>query len=409
MLLIIINLLVAINLWASCSNLSKAQQATQSEGFSTEAENLVIMDYQSGEVLYQKNGYIKTHPSSMTKLMTLYILFNLIKNKQISLDQEFFISEKAWRTGGSKMFVPCNGKVSVENLIRGMIVSSGNDASVAVAENISGSVENFAKLMNQQAILLKMNNSNFLEPSGLPPGKNSSHDSNHYSSCYDLCLLARAIISEHPDRYEWFKLQEFTFCKIRQFNRTNSLLNLKNFKVDGLKTGHTDLGKYGVVVSATCNNRRLIIAINGCANATKRTQEISRALNFGFNNFVAINIKNAGEVVAYLPAWLGNNKWLPVYCAQNIGITMPKMQNISYKLSINYLWPLKAPITKNTPVAKLLLELSNGSSYSFNLLAYQDMPSSNFFGKIYQQLSFLLFGADSAICFDKSLETGKNL
>src|SRR5690606_24953816 len=242
----------------------------------TPAREAILIDVDTRTVLFEKNSQARMPTSSMSKVLTAYLVFEAIKDGRIKLDDTLPVSEKAWRMQGSKMFVPIGEQVKVEDLLRGVIVQSGNDATVVLAEGISGTEEAFADLMNITAKKIGMNNSHFMNASGWP-------DPNHYSTAYDLALLAYHMITEHSDYYHYYSEKEFTFNKIKQGNR-NPLL-YRNIGADGIKTGHTEEAGYGLMASAVQGGRRLILVVNGLESMQQRADESARLLSWGFQNF----------------------------------------------------------------------------------------------------------------------------
>ena len=258
-----------------------------------------MIDLSTGQILLDKNSELKTFPSSMTKMMTVLLAFDKISKGQISLDQKFLVSKKAWRMGGSKMFVEVDKSISVEDLLRGIIVQSGNDASIVLAEGISGSEEAFAVEMNILAKIIGLKGSNFVNSSGMPVN-------NHYTTARDLALIAEYTIKNFPDFYKFYSESEFTFSGISQPNR-NPLLGISEGN-DGLKTGYTNDAGYGYVGSSIRDGRRLILVFNGTLSSKKRRQEAHRLMEWGFSNFKLIEFFKKGDLVFQADTWLGKNK-----------------------------------------------------------------------------------------------------
>ena len=263
------------------------------------AETALVMDISTGEILLDKNSNMRTYPSSMTKIMTVLVAFEKIKNGSLSLDQEFLVSKKAWKMGGSKMFIEVDKRVKVFDLLLGIVVQSGNDASIALAEGISGTEETFAIEMNNLAKKIGLTDTNFVNSSGWP-------NDNHYTTAKDLALLAKYTVENHPELYQMYELNEFTYNGIKQDNRNPLLLTFDG--ADGFKTGYTEAAGYGIVGSAERGGRRLIIVLNGLESSRSRAQESLRLMDWGFNNFELVNFFKKDELVFQANTWLGKKR-----------------------------------------------------------------------------------------------------
>ncbi len=344
------------------------------------ASHLYLIDFTTGTVLAEKASDAKMYPSSMTKLMTLYILFDRLKQGTLSLDNQFTVSEKAWRMQGSKMFVPLGGQIPLEELLRGIAIQSGNDACVVVAEGIAGSEEAFARQMNDTAKKLGMTNSNFMDASGWP-------HPDHYTTAHDLALLSKALIRDFPQYYHYLSEREFTFHGIRQFNR-NLLLSNTALGVDGLKTGHTEAAGYGIALSAkqAGDGRRLVLVINGLTSEAERASEGERLLNWGFHNFDNMRLVKAGQTVKSATVWMGSEKTLPLVVAQDVTISVPKIGRDGVKMAAEYNAPVKAPVKKGDKVGVLKITLPSGVTREVPLLAGADVEKLSFFGRIPRKL-----------------------
>jgi D-alanyl-D-alanine carboxypeptidase (penicillin-binding protein 5/6) len=304
-------------------------------GYETKAKYAILVDETTGSILYQKDADIPMAPSSMSKLMTTYVVFDNLKRKKLSLADKFTVSENAWRKQGSKMFVHVNDQVSVEDLLLGVIVQSGNDACITLAEGIAGSEETFAEIMNKKAKELGMNNSHFVNSTGWP-------ESNHLMSSRDLAKLAKAIIEDFPEYYHYFSIDSFVYNKIRQENR-NMLLK-RGIGVDGLKTGHADDAGYGITASAKKGNRRLILVVNGLSGTIERANESEKLLQYGFLNFDNISIVKKDQILENARVWLGKDKFIPIRAKEDIIVTLPKDHIDKINVMIEYNHPIKAPI-----------------------------------------------------------------
>ncbi len=341
------------------------------------ASHIYLVDADTGTVLADKAGDQKMYPSSMTKIMTLYLIFERLKQGAINLDSQFTVSEKAWRMQGSKMFVPIGEQVKLEELVRGIAIQSGNDACIVVAEGIAGSEEAFAKLMNEKAKALGMANTNYVDSTGWP-------NPNQITTPQDLATLARAIVRDFPEYHHYHAEREFTYHGIRQFNR-NLLLGNPSLKVDGLKTGHTEAAGYGITLTASdiASPRRQILVINGLDSEAARAQEGERLLKWGFANFQNVNAFKANGEVYKARVWGGALRELPLTVAQDVALTLPKTVNTSgIKASVTYASPLIAPVTAGQEVGKVTLTLPDGSAREFPLVAASGTEKLGFFARV---------------------------
>jgi len=340
------------------------------------ASHVYLVDSDTGAVLADKAGDQKMYPSSMTKIMTLYVLFDRLKQGSIALDSQFTVSEKAWRMQGSKMFVPLGGQVSLEDLIRGIAIQSGNDACVVAAEGIAGSEDAFAKIMNDTAKKIDMTNSNFTDASGWP------HPA-HTTTAHDMAVLGEALINDFPEYYHYLSEREYTYNGIRQFNR-NLLLGNPSLKVDGIKTGHTEAAGYGITLSAKdpASNRRLVLVINGLDSEAARAQEGERLLKWGFANFHNIKAFSANAPIANAKVWMGSAREIPLAAGSDVVITAPKSGAAPYKASVTYQSPLIAPVVKGAEVGKLNVTFADGSTKEFPLVAAEDASKLGFLARI---------------------------
>jgi D-alanyl-D-alanine carboxypeptidase (penicillin-binding protein 5/6) len=367
--------------------LSGAQGWAATEGLiETPAKQAILIDHATGTVLFEKQSEQAMPPSSMSKLMTLYVLFERLAAGSLSLDDTFPVSKKAWRMGGSKMFVRVDTDVRIADLIRGIIIQSGNDACIVVAEGISGDEASFAALMNETARELGMTGSYFVNASGWP-------HPDHMMTAQDLSILARQLIDKFPKHYTIFSERSFTYSKIRQGNR-NPLL-YKNVGADGLKTGHTEAAGYGLVASAKRNGRRLNLVVNGLTSVNQRSKESQRLLAWGFREFGNYDLFKAGEEVTSAPVWLGDAGTVPLLIEDALTIIIPRKARRSMKVSVNYQGPLSTPITKGQPVATLRIKAPNMAMIERPLIAGADVTRKGFFGRLGAALEHLLFGSVS--------------
>ncbi len=341
------------------------------------ASHLYLIDESTGTVLAQKAADLKMYPSSMTKMMTLYMIFEGLKTGTVALDSQFTVSEKAWRMQGSKMFVPLGGQIALEDLIRGIAVQSGNDACVVAAEGIAGSEATFAKQMNDTGKKIGMTNTNFVDASGWP-------HPDHVTTPHDLAVLGAALVRDFPEYYHYVSEREFTYNGIRQFNR-NLLLGNPSLKVDGIKTGHTEAAGYGITLSAKdpASNRHLVLVINGLDSDTARAQEGERLLKWGFANFQAVKAFSAGAAITNAKVWMAAERELPLTIGSDVLVTVPKTgAAAAYKASVTYQSPLISPVTKGQEVGKLNITFADGSTKELPLLAAEDAPKLGFFARI---------------------------
>lgn len=317
--------------------------------FDTRAKYAVLMDYESGTVLFQKNADEKMEPASMAKLMTVDIVFRMLKSGRIKLDDEFFISEHAWRdggasSGGSTMFAKLNSKVPVEDLVRSLVIQSGNDASIALAEGIAGTEQTFARLMNERASELGLTNSHFTNATGLP-------DPDMYVSARDLANLSRHIIKTYPEYYHYFSEPSFTWNGIKQSNR-NTLLEM-GIGVDGLKTGHTQSAGYGEVISTTEGGRRLIAVVHGLTSMKERSEEGRKLVTWGTRSFERVSAFAAGQIVGYADVYGGAQSSVGLVGEGAIDFYVPKGSKNCVTASISYRAPIMPPVKKGAKLARL--------------------------------------------------------
>lgn len=355
--------------------------------FETVAKNAYIIDAQTGQVLLDKNSDEKMPTSSMSKTMTLYMVFDAIKNGKLSLEQELPVSEKAWRMQGSKMFVPLGGMVKVEDLIRGVAIQSGNDATIVLAEGMAGTEESFADAMNAKAKELGMNDSHFANASGWP-------DPNHYSTCHDLALLSMHLIRDFPEDYKYFAEIDFTYNNIKQGNR-NPLL-YKNIGADGIKTGHAEEAGYGLMGSAIRDGRRIVMVLNGMASMDERAQESTRLVEWALNNFTNVNILQSGMQAGSAPVVMGVERSVPLIVQKDLVVTLPRMASASVRAQAVFKGPLEAPVKKGQEVGVVRVNIPNMPSIELPIVAAKDVPKLGFFPSMVEKLQRLIFGERSS-------------
>ena len=355
------------------------------------ARTAILQDFHSGEILYEKEPDISIYPASMTKIMTTIIAFDLIKSGDLTLDEKFIISEKAWRlstSGYSSMFIMVGDNVSVENLLRGIIVASGNDACVALAEGIAGTEEEFAILMTAKAKEIGMENTNFANSSGI-------NNPDNYSTVRDILLMSNYLIKNHPKFYELFSEKEFTWDRtggdpITQGNR-NPLL-YKNLGADGIKTGYLAVEKYSLASSIDRNGRRLIAVGSGFNTKNSRSRESSKLLTYGLTNYDLVKIAQNGEPFQKINVWLGKEDTVDVYTDQDIYKTIKKAKKKLLKVSVNYNGPIEAPIKQDEKVATLKVIYDEEFIGEYDLLASKEIKKVNFVSRLLKSLNYLIWG-----------------
>ncbi|MBZ4193789.1 MAG: D-alanyl-D-alanine carboxypeptidase [Candidatus Contendobacter sp.] len=340
----------------------------------------VLMDYQSGNLLANMKGDERMEPASITKLMTAYVVYKALKSGKIHLTDQVTISEKAWRTQGSKMFIKIGSQVPVEDLLMGMVVQSGNDATVALAEHVAGSEETFAKLMNQEAERLGMKNSHFTNAPGMP-------DPNHYMSAHDIAVLARAIIQDFPDQYPRYSVRSFKYNNIEQQNRNRLLLT--DASVDGVKTGHTESAGYCLVSSAKRNDTRLISVVLGSEKEKERFQASQALLNYGFSFFESRKLYDANTPIVTTRIWKGREAELPLGVVQPLYVTVPKGQAPQVNTTTTVQPTIVAPAQKDQAFGEIVVKLGDQEVSKTPLVALKEVPESGWFGRMID--SILMF------------------
>ncbi len=359
--------------------------------FEIKASTAILQDYLSGEILYEKDADLQIYPASMTKIMTSIIAFELIKKGELSLDDKFMVSENAWRlskSGYSSMFIMIGDEVSVENLLKGIIVASGNDACVALAEGIAGSEEEFAIIMTSKAKEIGMENTNFSNSSGID-------HINNYSTVRDIMIMSNYLIKNYPDLYEYFKETEFTWDRtggdpITQGNR-NPLL-YKNIGADGIKTGHLAISKYSLAASIFKKNRRLIAVGSGFESKNSRSRESTKLLIWGLTNFDVIEISKKDSNIDELDVWLGKKKKVKVHTENDIYKTIPKARKKYLKAKIVYQGPIQAPIEKNSKLGSLIVTYKDEIIGEYDLFASEEVQKLNIFSRLIQSINYLIWG-----------------
>ncbi len=354
----------------------------------TNAKQVIMIDATTDTVLFEKNADQPMPPASMSKLMTAYMVFDRLADRSLKLDDTLPVSEKAWRKGGSKMFVKVGDRVSVEDLLRGIIVQSGNDACIVVAEALSGSEEAFAEAMTSRAREIGLQRSVFQNATGWP-------DPEHMMTARDLALLANRIVQNFPQYYHYYSEKSFTYAGIRQGNR-NPLL-YKDMGADGLKTGHTVASGYGLTASAKRGDRRIILVLNGLESVRNRGQEAERLIEWGFRDFGNFKLFGAGETVSDADVWLGTEPTVPLVVEQDLVVTLGHAARRAMKVSVVYDGPIPAPIAAGTPLARVLISTPENAPIEVPVVAGADVGRLGFFGRLTAAAGYLLWGAAAAV------------
>lgn len=349
----------------------------------TIAREAIVLDFDTGTVLLEKNADAKMPTSSMSKTMTMYMVFTALKEGRLRLDSMLPVSEKAWRMQGSKMFVEVGKEIKVEDLIRGVIIQSGNDATIVLAEGIAGTEEAFAEAMNRTAQNLGMDSSHFANASGWP-------DPNHYSTARDLATLSVRLIRDFPEYYSYYAEKEFTYHNIRQMNR-NPLL-YKNMGVDGIKTGHAEDAGYGLMASGVMDGRRVVVVVNGLKDEAERAQESARLMDWGLRSFENVTLFTAGSTVEQAPVAFGMQLSVPLVIEKEIKLTVPRMAGKDITAKVVYESPIEAPVMKGTQYGKLVIEGPMMQPREIPLVAGADVPRLGLIAETVAKAKLLLTG-----------------
>lgn len=344
------------------------------------ANGYLLMDANSGTILASKNPDQRMAPASLTKMMTSYIISAALKAGRIHMNDAVLISQDAWKTGGSKMFIKVGDRVSVQDLMQGIIVDSGNDACVAMAEHVAGSQDAFVNLMNQQAALLGMKNTHFMDVNGLP-------DPNHYTTPHDMALLARALIFDYPEDYKWYSQKWFTYNGIRQPNRNRLLW--RDPSVDGIKTGHTDDAGFCLVSSASRNNARLITVVMGAASDAERADDSQKLLTYGFRFFEGHKLYDRDVALQQVRVWLGAQQQVSVGLTQPLYVSIPAGRSAELKSVVTLNKLIKAPVKKGQAVGNLAVTLDGKMITTAPVVALQDNPEGSFFQRMGDHMRLL--------------------
>lgn len=358
-----------------------AQQALE-----TAAREAILMDAETGAVLFEKNADTLMHPASMSKLMTIAMVFDKLAEGSLKLEDTFPVTESAWRIQGSKMFVELGSRIAISDLLRGIIVQSGNDACVVVAEGIGGDEQNFARMMTERAREIGMTHSEFRNASGWPHPE-------HLMTARDLATLARYLVTTHKQYYPIFSEIDFTWHGIKQGNRNPLLYSYPG--ADGLKTGHTEEAGYGLTGSAERNGRRLIVVVTGLESDKRRGIEAERLLTLGFNEFESYKLMSAGQKIEEADVWLGETDKVAVVAAKDVRVTLPRAARKSLQAKLVYQTPLAAPVTEGAEVGTVTFTADGMQPITMPVMAGGSVPKLGFFGKIPAAFNYLLWGASS--------------
>ncbi|MEX2453117.1 MAG: D-alanyl-D-alanine carboxypeptidase family protein [Rhodospirillaceae bacterium] len=350
----------------------------------TVAREAYIVDLATNTVLLEKNADAPMPPASMSKLMTLYLVFERLKKGALSLDDTFLVSERAWRKGGSKMFVKVGDRVSVSDLLRGVIVQSGNDACIVLAEGISGTEEAFADAMTLRAREIGLTNSTFRNSTGWP-------DPEHRMTAHDLAVLSQRLIEDFPEYYPIFAELDFTYNNIKQGNR-NPLL-YQNIGADGLKTGHTENAGYGLTASAKRGDRRVVMVLNGMESMRQRSQESQRLLDWAFRAFDAYSFFSKDEEVTRADVWLGVDRQVPLLIPQDFRLTMTREARGALSMTVRMTNPVAAPIAKGTQLGTLVVSAPGMQTHEIPLVAGSDVEQLGFMGRIGAAIDHVIWGS----------------
>ena len=356
-----------------------------------DVKTAILLDYDSNEIIYELEPDMSIYPASMTKIMTSIIAFDLLKSNKLNLDDKFLISEKAWRlsqSGYSSMFLMINDEVTVENLLKGIIVASGNDACVALAEGIAGSEENFAEIMNEKASELGMTNTNFANSSGI-------NDPENYSTVRDIAIMSKYLIEEHPSYYELFKETKFTWDRtggdpISQGNR-NPLL-YKKVGVDGIKTGYLAVEKYSLASSMKRDERRLISVASGFQTKSQRSTGSFKLLSWGFRNTDTFKVSKKNETIFPVKSWLGKDQEIQGITKEDIFVTLKKKEGRNLKVLLKYQGPVKAPIEKDSQIASIEIYVKDELIKKTKVYAAKKVEKVNVFKSLFMSINYLIWG-----------------
>lgn len=347
------------------------------------ANSYILTDFNSGHVLVESNPDMRVEPASITKLMTSYVVFTELASGNIKLGDAVNISENAWRTGGSRMFIEPGMEVTVEQLIKGMVIQSGNDASVALAEHLAGTETAFADLMNQYAVQMGLTNSHFMNATGLP-------QEGHYVTARDVAIMSTTLIADFPEYYRWYSEKEYSFNKIRQHNRNNLLW--RDPAVDGLKTGHTQAAGYCLAASAKRDGMRLISVVLGSGSESSRVSESQSLLGYGFRYFETVQLYKAGQELALGRVWKGTQEQTALGIAEDLFVTIPRGRYNELDAKVEMRPELIAPLAKGEQVGQVMIRLENVEIVSRGLIVLEPVSEAGFFGRTWDGIGMWIGG-----------------
>jgi len=360
--------------------------SAQAATIDTIAKQAILLDLTSNTVLFEKNADERMAPSSMSKIMTAYLVFEAIKGGRLTLESTLPVTERAWRMQGSKMFVELHNNIKVDDLLKGVIVQSGNDACIVLAEGLTGSESAFAEQATKRAKELGLKGTNLTNATGWP-------DPNHYMTARDLAILAEHLIKDFPEYYRYYSIREFKYHGITQGNR-NPLL-YRGMNVDGMKTGHTDAGGYGLTASGERDGRRLLLVVNGLPSMQARADESARLIEWGFREFATYALFKSGETIEQVPVWLGDQDTVPVSVPRDLNVTMARADRAGMKVALVSNAPVAAPIKKGDVVGKVVISAPGFPGKEVPVVAAQDVEKLGFVGRAFAAAKYLVFGAKS--------------
>ncbi len=370
-----------------CMAFTVLQSQSLAATIKTQAKHAIMVEGATGAVLFEHDADVTMPPSSMSKLMTVYLTFERLRDGNITLDDEFEVSTatwRKWRLQGSTMFLKAGQKVTVHDLLLGVIVQSGNDACAVLAEGMAGSEEVFVEWSNEKAEELGMKNSHFTNVNGWP-------NENHYMSARDLAILSQKLVAEFPEYYTMFKIKKFSFNNISQTNRNPILYSMPS--ADGLKTGHTEDGGYGLVGSAVQDGRRLLLVLNGLSSNRARAREAERLLSYGFRNFSIYSLFKAGDEVDSANVWLGMNGKVPLIIEEDVTLSISRQDRRKMKVNVVYTGPIPAPIVKGQPIATLEISAKDMKTVKLPLVAGANVSKLGGVSRLKAAFNYLLLGS----------------
>lgn len=350
----------------------------------TIARQAILLDMTTQTVLFEKNADERMAPSSMSKIMTMYMVFSALREGRLKLDDTLPVSQRAWKMGGSKMYVELDNLIKIDDLIKGVVVQSGNDACIVLAEGLAGSEEEFARRATARAKEIGLTGTHLVNATGWP-------DPQHYMTSRDLSKLAQQLIVEFPEFYHYYSIREFTYHKIKQGNR-NPLL-YRGIGADGMKTGHTEAAGYGLTASAERDGRRLVLVVNGLPSMQARADESARLIEWGFREFTNYALFKSGDVVEQAPVWLGQAPTVPLTVPKDLKVTMTPSERDGMKVTMVVPTAAPAPIKAGDPVGKLVISGPGFSTKEVPLVAAQDVERKGVFGRAFAAIAYFVFGS----------------